>query len=347
MMLPNHSKHHLNLIVSMIITCVIAACLLAACSAQLKTGKSISYDTQTTQPATASANQSGQTSSAFTAIATATVISQASATPTQQPLPSLSPTITFTATETPTPTQDTRPLPKYWREWPVIPTVSAKAEEVFLAGLAQGNNPHVFSRIGDCQSLPEVFLGIYGTDRYWLSEKYKGLEFTIAQFSGAFGQANQTVRDGFSVASVLSPLLADKQVCQGGETPLECEIRLQKPILIFISLGTNWQPGAEITFAEHLRKIVDLSISHGVIPVLMTKADNVEKDNLLNLAIAQVAYDTQMPLLNTWAAVQYLPNHGLKEDGIYLTTEAWDERSFTALIALDAIWRDLDTLVTQ
>jgi hypothetical protein len=48
-----------------------------------------------------------------------------------------------------------------------------------------------------------------------------------------------------------------------------------------------------------------------------------------------------MPLLNSWLAVQYLPNHGLEEDKIYLTPEAWDTRNYTALEALDAIWNSL------
>lgn len=266
-------------------------------------------------------------------------------TPAPSPSVTPSPTTTLTATITPTPTEDTRPTAKYWREWPVIPTLSAIAMEVFLAGQGMGNNSHAFSRIGDCQSLPEVFMGIYDTDRYWLGQNYQHLENTIDQFSGFFEQENLTAKDGFSVASVLSPLLADKETCQGNESPLACEIRVRKPIVIFVSLGTNWKPGAEITFTEYLRQIVEYATSQGVIPVLMTKADNVEQDHLLNQAIAQVAYDTEMPLLNTWAAVQYLPNHGLEEDGIYLTPDAWDERAFTALIALDALWQELELLI--
>jgi hypothetical protein len=269
------------------------------------------------------------------------------ATPTKRSLPTTSPTITPTASQTPIPTQDTRPTAKYWREWPIIPTLSAKAKEVFLAGQALGNDPHAFSRIGDCQSLPEVFLGIYDTDRYWLGANYEHLQLTIDHFSGFFEQENLTAKDGFSVASVLTPLMADKESCQGNESPLACELRLRKPIIIFISLGTNWKPGAEITFTEYLRQIVDITTGLGVIPVLMTKADNVEQDHLLNQAIAQVAYDTEMPLLNTWAAVQYLPNHGLEEDGIYLIPDAWNERAFTALMTLDALWKELEPLVNM
>jgi len=321
--------------------------LMAACSTQLNASGQVSTRMQASQTAIPMPTQTESIATIPLPASTSTQLDQVLLTPTLQPSPSVTPSITSVPTETATPTPDTRPLPKYWREWPIVPTVSARAAEVFLAGQALGNNPHSFSRVGDCQSLPEVFLGIYDTDRYWLSENYQGLELTIDQFAGAFGQANQTVRDGFSVASVLSPLLADKKYCQGGETPLECEFRLHKPIVLFISLGTNWQPGAEVTFSENLRKIVDFTISQGVLPILMTKADNIEQDHLLNVAIAQVAYDTQMPLLNTWAAVQYLPNHGLKEDGIYLTTEAWDERSFTALIALDAIWKELALMINR
>ena len=78
---------------------------------------------------------------------------------------------------------------------------------------------------------------------------------------------------------------------------------------------------------------------------MVTKADNIEEDFLLNLSIATVAYDNDMPLLNSWMAVQYLPNHGLEEDKIYLTPEAWDVRNFTALEALDSIWSSLSSLL--
>lgn len=213
---------------------------------------------------------------------------------------------------------------------------------MYAAGQAVGNNPRFFSRIGDCQSMPSVFLGIYDTDRYWFSDDYAFLQRTVDQFSGAFEAENVTAVDGFSVASVLSPLMANKDVCTGTETPLACEYRLHKPVFFFISLGTNWHPGEAASFEGYLRQIVDFSIANGVIPVLMTKADNIEGDGELNEAIARVAYDYEAPLVNTWLAVQYLPNHGLEEDGIYLTTTAWDERAFTALQTLDALWQALE-----
>lgn len=294
---------------------------------------------------------------------TASATSQASASPasentvtrppTLSPTLNASPTLVTTSTPTPTstitptptitltPTPDTRPLPDYWRSWPVIPTVSGRLKEIYLKGQALGNDPKSFTRIGDCQSIPEVFLGIYDTDRYWLGENYQYLQTTIDRFSGAFGRENITAKDGFGVNSVFTPLMADPALCSSDETPLDCEYRLHKPIVAFVSMGTNWAPGSSARFEEYLRKIVDFCLEHGIIPVLMTKADNIEQDYLLNESIAQVAYDYDVPLLNTWAAVQYLPNKGLEADGIYLTPAAWDERAFTALITLDAVWTQL------
>jgi hypothetical protein len=278
-----------------------------------------------------------------TATATITPTYTPSASPTITPTPTISPTPTEspTATITPSPTADVRPDPANWRNWPTIPTVSAVTRDIFQHGQELGNDLHAFTRIGDCQSVPAVFLGIYDTDRYWFGDKWAYLQRTVDQFAGAWERENITAKDGFSVLSMFSALYADPEVCTANETPLECEYRLHKPAFAFISLGTNWQPGASARFEEYLRKIVDFSVEHGIVPVLMTKADNVEGDELLNLAIARVAHDYDVPMLNSWLAVYYLPNHGLDDTGIYLIPDAWDERAFTALITLDRLWTQL------
>jgi hypothetical protein len=274
---------------------------------------------------------------------TATSISTISATqPNAYPSSIMvSPVLSSTLTPILTPTPDVRLTAYYWRNWPVIPTLSARAKQVFQHGQEMGNDLHSFSRIGDCQSVPAIFLGIYDSDRYWLPTDHEYLQLTIDQFSGSFSRPNVTVKDGFGVSSVLSPLMADPKLCQTTETPLECEYRLQKPIIAFIAMGTNWKPNSSVTFERYLRQVVEFCIEHGIVPVLMTKADNIEQDYLLNVSIARVAYDYDMPLLNSWLAVQYLPNHGLEEDKIYLSPEAWDTRNYTALEALDAIWNSL------
>ncbi len=244
-----------------------------------------------------------------------------------------------------TPTPDTRPTARNWRTWPVLPVVSQRAIDIYQQGLAVGNDPRVFSIIGDCQSEPPVFLGIYSTDRYYLGDDYQYLEETIAQFQGNYDRLHTTVKNGLSVASVFSPLWAPKDVCQPGETPLDCEFRLYKPSIVFINLGTNWTNGDGYTHEVRLREVVDYVIARGALPILSTKADNHEGDQSINLTTAQIAYDYDIPLWNFWSAVQSLPNKGLdlnRTDNNYLTTDAWSVRSFTGLRALDRVWRTVN-----
>jgi hypothetical protein len=246
-----------------------------------------------------------------------------------------------------TPTPDTRPTPNNWRTWPVIPAISQHAIDIYQQGLVIGNDPHAFSIIGDCQSEPAVFMGIYDSDRYYLGEDYTYLQDTIDQYAGNFGRENATTRNGLSVASVFSPLWAPKDICQLGETPLDCEFRLHKPSIVFINLGTNWKDGDGYTHQVYLRELVDYVIAKGALPILSTKADNHEGDNSINLTTAQVAYDYDIPLWNFWASVQSLPNHGLdkeRKDNNYLTVDAWSVRGFTGLLALDRAWRKVNGL---
>jgi hypothetical protein len=255
--------------------------------------------------------------------------------------------LTPTPTLTPTATPDTRLKPRDWAAWPVVPQVSARAKEIYLQGIGLGVTPRTFSVVGDCQSEPEVFLGIYATDRYYLSSDYHYLQETINDFQSSFSHKSVSVRDGLSAPSALSPLWADPQVCQPDENPVQCELRLYKPMLVFINLGTVWREGASADKYEgYLHQIVDQVIASGALPILSTKADNVEGDHSLNQATARVAYDYDIPLWNFWAAADYLPNHGLdpESNDIYLTPDAWDVRNFAALRTLDAIWRELKTV---
>jgi hypothetical protein len=302
----------------------------------------------TTQPSLTTIPPEASQTIAPSTTATITPTSTPSSSPTVSPTPTISPTPTLspTPTVTPSPTADVRPDPANWRSWQTVPTVSAVTGDIFKRGQELGNDIHTFTRIGDCQSVPAVFLGIYDTDRYWFGEKWQYLQRTVDQFAGAWERENITARDGFSVLSMFSALYADPKLCNANETPLECEYRLYKPAFAFISLGTNWQPGASARFEEYLRKIVDFCIEHGIVPILMTKADNVEGDELLNKAIAQVAHDYDVPMLNSWLAVYYLANHGLDDSGIYLTPDAWDERAFSALLTLDRLWTQLSGVET-
>jgi hypothetical protein len=238
-----------------------------------------------------------------------------------------------------------------WQLRPVIPTVSARAREIYARGMALGNDPRAFSVIGDCQSVPAFFLGTFDEGTYTLG-KYSYLQATIDHFKGSFDRRNMTVHSGFNVASVLTEIWADPKRCEIGETPLMCEYRLHKPSIAFVSMETIWS-GDVAGYESHLRQIVSYLVEQGVVPILGTKADDVEGGHRVNAVIARIADEFDVPLWNFWLAVQPLPNHGLQEDGFHLTFArnlfddplrlqgAWAVRNLTALQALDAVWRGM------
>lgn len=281
-------------------------------------------------------------------------------TTTASPVPTLTSIPSATVTLTPSATSDTRLPPEKWQDWPVIPALSARAKALYQAGLAKGNDPRAFSKIGDCQNIVSHFLGPFDNPRMFrLGEKFAYLQSTIDQFSGMFKRESAAVRPGYNVAAVLSPLQADPAVCKAGENPVVCELRLNKPSIVLISMETWWAKKPAGEYEKYMRQILDLVIAEQALPILATKADNLEGDGSINATIARLAYEYDIPLWNFWKAVQPLPGKGLTEDGFHLShgndrpddplyyqrlsePRAWDfgwtVRNVTALQALDAVW---------
>lgn len=232
----------------------------------------------------------------------------------------------------------------YWRWWPIIPPVTATAQQIYQRGLTMGLDRHAFSIIGDCQSMPPVLGGRFDhPGQYQLPAGDEGLQQTIDRFAGSFDRESMTVQNGFSATAALSPLWADPAVCRSGETPLDCELRVHRPVFVIIALGTNWNGDAS-GHNHFLGQLLDRVIAAGAVPILSTKGDNEEGDGSINLGIAQLAAERDLPVWNFWRAIQTLPNHGLDlaRDGNYLSVGAWDVRSFSALQVLDHFWRRLD-----
>lgn len=252
---------------------------------------------------------------------------------------------------TPAPTPTSTLAPDAWRDLPVVPTVSERARQIYRRGLAQGNNPRAFSVIGDCEGTPSRFLGVFDYSKRWYRlGEYAHLQETIDHFAGSFGRISRAAHSGFTTAAVLSPSWANPEVCLSGETPLACELRIHRPSLALVMVGTMdyRQPDQ---FEGHMRRILDALIESGVVPILYTKASNLEGDGSINATVARLAHEYDVPLWNFWRAVQPLPNHGLREDGMHLTwgpnffdspgamANGWPWRNLTALQTIDAVWR--------
>jgi hypothetical protein len=233
-------------------------------------------------------------------------------------------------------------------EWPIIPELTDTAIEIYLRGLERGNDPRHFSKVGDCQNVPSMFLSIFDHPGFFSLGEYDYLQPTIDWFEGSYSRESEAVRRGFNAASVVSPFWADPESCESGETPLECEFRLYQPSIAIISLETWWDSAPE-NYERYVREIIEATLAHDVVPILATKADNLEGEHQINYILASLAVEYDIPVWNFWAAVQPLPNHGLMDDGFHLTwatnhfddnakmRNAWPWRNLTALQVLDAM----------
>ena len=257
------------------------------------------------------------------------------------------PAITFTSKP---------PLQKdAWMRLPAVPTeVSDAMRAVYERGLALGNDPTHFSVIGDCQNVSSYFLSVFDQPgEFSLGERYAYLQPTIDYYQGSFSRKSLAVKGGFNVAAILSPLRADPKSCNKNESPLDCELRTWKPSVVFVSMETWWSEKPEEEYDKYMRRVIERLLAAGSVPILATKADNLEGDHGINATIAQIASDYDIPLWNFWAAVQPLPNYGLSPDHFHLTfarnffddpvrmKSAWPWRNLTALQTLDVVRKGL------
>jgi len=216
-------------------------------------------------------------------------------------------------------------------------------------GQELGNNPHAFSKIGDCNSEPPFFLVKFDEGAYDLGP-YRYLQPAIDHFAGSFARKSAAVWTGNHAWAVLDPTWANPAMCLAGETPIACEFRVNRPSIVLIRLGTNESSTPDL-FETHLRQIIEFSLEHGTIPVLGTKADRLEGSDAINERIRALADEYEIPLWDFSRAADNIPGRGLRPDGFHMTYTAplyntpaalqtgHSVQNLTALMALDAVWR--------
>lgn len=274
------------------------------------------------------------------------------------PTPTLTPPATKASTVTPAPTGNndlgtpsavsSLPAsleldPANWKNWPVLPTVTEHARQIFALGQSLGRDAHAFSVFGDCQSEPDVFMGVYDSDPMTVASLEPALQETAAWFSGSFNRTSPTVKGGTTTGALLwSTWHQNKFTCTIYESPVTCELRIHKAAFVIIHVGTHYENRNE----EYMRKILDQLIAGGVVPILASKADDRELDDRVNAAYARLAVEYNIPFWNFWKAVDYLPNRGLYtrpdaqyQGDLYLTDEAAAIHRLSALQVLDVVRR--------
>lgn len=223
-------------------------------------------------------------------------------------------------------------------------------KKIFADGVILGRNAKRFSKIGDSIVDTEQFFTVFDSGTYQLGA-YDYLESTIDYYSGAYGRFGVALRDGLNSTAVMDPMWANKEDCTANEMPLACEIRLNNPSLLFIHFGTNdWTE----TYDKNMRQIIEFSMSKGIVPVLITKANRIDQTNERNDILRQLAAEYHIPLWDFDVIAATLPNRGLAEDAAHLTvasdfdysdaqplTQGYKAFNLTGLMFLDAFLREV------
>lgn len=277
---------------------------------------------------------------------TGIIAPEATVTPTRTPfLPVTStPTATLvtpTATHTPSVTPTSTLDPAQWKQWPVMPIqVSDHMRRIYEQGILNGNDPKSFSILGDCQSQPWVFMGIYDSNPEYVLQLDTELQEAASNFHGSFNRYSPTVKDATTEAALLWPLWNDNRagLCEVNESPLDCELRVHNPVIAFLHVGTHWEARNEY----YLDLIVEKLLANGTVPIVVTKADNREFDERINGNLVKLAAKYDLPLWNFWSSVQDLPNHGmLYNSNMYLSSAGLVVHQQDALTVLNFVWREL------
>lgn len=218
---------------------------------------------------------------------------------------------------------------------PILPIVSEHALDIYREALAQGRNPQVFSKVGDCMTASPNFLTPLGTGDYDLGD-YADLQETVDYFSAvtvreidgapvnSFSNPGLAAASGCTTAGPLDQTWANPAFCEAGEIPLACEYRVSNPAIALIMFGTNdvYYFDAE-KYETYLRSGIEATLDQNVLPVLSTfptRLDRAEESIDYNRIVVRLAAEYDIPLINLWRALDDLPNDGVNpEDVTHLT----------------------------
>ena len=264
--------------------------------------------------------------------------------------------------------QPQAPISLDLQAYPNLIGLCARSREIFQRGQQLGNRAEVFSKIGDSITISPHFLGPIGYGEYHL-DHYLHLQEVIDYYSNvnarvgnSFTNPSLSAFGGWSSWTVVNYHASNPSLCLAGEVPLECELRLVKPAVALIMLGTNDVVDPDLItpkfYEENMRKIIETCIQKGVIPILSTipamlLPDFTEREPVFNAIIVRLTDEYDIPLWDYHTALEGLPNSGLIFDGVHPSVApggagdfsnaglqfGMNMRNLTALQVLDGIWR--------
>lgn len=251
-----------------------------------------------------------------------------------------------------------------------IVNITDNAKAIYDRGVALGNRPTVFSKIGDSITVGTWAFYPIGWGQQQLGS-YGYLQPAIDYFSA------EIVRDGnnsfsniplaadnqWTTNDLLDPAKGDPAICGGNESPLDCEFRIVRPSIALIMIGTNdvgIMDGAN--YRRNLEAILDKTIARNILPVLSTlprRAGYEAQIDEFNGIIRTTAGQYQIPIWQYHEILAPLPNTGLDADGLHPSyppvelgqweaavnfigdnlNYGYNQRNLTALMVLDSLWR--------
>ncbi|HQZ99462.1 MAG TPA: SGNH/GDSL hydrolase family protein [Thermoflexales bacterium] len=192
-----------------------------------------------------------------------------------------------------------------------IPAIAQKWRAMYARAAVKGRDPRMFTVAGDSNS-----------EYWWMMHPIANGQFDFSQtpdlravaqrFAPSFNREDMAAKGGFRAAGMFLPELTDKKICGPKEGLYECELRVSKASVVFILVGTGdhfqWRE-----YEGNLRRMVDTAIALGVVPVLSTKADDLEEwqggapHDYINSVIRRVAAAYGLPLIDLYAGTRGLP----------------------------------------
>jgi hypothetical protein len=202
----------------------------------------------------------------------------------------------------------------------LILNITSRANEIFLDGLLNDNNPNVFAKIGDSitYSIQYSLRPIGNGLTIWGS--FSELNNIANYFMSGVNSFNREPYSAFPGWTSNSLVTNSPDGDCPSITPIECEYQDIKPSIGLLMIGTNdARTGVSVsTYNTNLRQAISDLIDEGVLPVLYTMPHTEGYDiNPYNDRVILAASDYRIPLIDYYTLMERLPNRGLHTDGLH------------------------------
>lgn len=203
------------------------------------------------------------------------------------------------------------------------------AGNIYAHGQSLGNNPFLFTKVGDSLTATAGFLYQIAWQNYSLGDEYAYLQPVIDHFGSSYGHTGKSMLSGWKTYSVLMPEFSDQAACLPNEVPLQCEYRITRPAFALILLGTNdvYENSAAV-YEANMRDIIEISIDSGVVPIVSTvplRTDQYSASvQAYSNVVRRLAGEYNVPLWDLYNEVFNLPNNGLSSDKVHLSAPGED-----------------------